>query len=596
MAGAATAATPTLTVRDEYVVEGVAGGTKDFTVGLTLSEPAAGVTVRVTVATQDGTAKAGTDYVAKTEQVSITPGKVYREFTVQLLGDAVTEGDETFNLVLSAPIGATIADGTGAVLVIDDDYVGGSGPVGPGEPRNCSDNNPYTTDTFDAAAGYCKHAVIATKKGADLDGDRWKASQAGGTDCNDANAAVYPTATEIAGDGIDNNCDGITDGGVRDCSDGYPYTTDKYSKKADRCTHTLLTTADLDGDGWVAAQVGGADCNDASATVNPGRAEVSGNGIDDNCDGIIDGGSAPPTTEAIRIIPGSPYTCPKGDVCTQLVVTCEGTEPVRGWVATAAPMAAQPRGVIALFSGARGENFWGVQKESAVDDLQKKGFEVNRVAWPDGWLPIFKLTEAGPDVAACRPAAATQWVHDTRYAPMGLNPADYVCGFCVGGNSGGGAQAAYTLAEYELESIIDAAVITSGPSFASLAEGCLGTPQEFSLEDASRELADLSYGYAREDNGPCFRRDPSWEQTWREDSINDGADDFYYPKTRVEVILGGTDTTTVPPGAHIYVDHLEAAGTNVTETTYPNAGHGLVPMLNDPQALAGIIAAFTYGG
>ncbi|HAO04054.1 MAG: putative metal-binding motif-containing protein [Chitinophagaceae bacterium] len=30
------------------------------------------------------------------------------------------------------------------------------------------------------------------------------------------------------------------------------------------------------------------DCNDASANVNPGHAEVPANGIDDNCNGQID--------------------------------------------------------------------------------------------------------------------------------------------------------------------------------------------------------------------------------------------------------------------------------------------------------------------
>ena len=40
--------------------------------------------------------------------------------------------------------------------------------------------------------------------------------------------------------------------------------------------------ADLDGWGTVC------DCNDSNPSVNPGMAEVAGNGIDDNCDGLID--------------------------------------------------------------------------------------------------------------------------------------------------------------------------------------------------------------------------------------------------------------------------------------------------------------------
>jgi Putative metal-binding motif len=46
-------------------------------------------------------------------------------------------------------------------------------------------------------------------------------------------------------------------------------------------------TADLDGDGW--SQSDG-DCNDADELVHPGRPELCGDRLDNDCDGLFDGG------------------------------------------------------------------------------------------------------------------------------------------------------------------------------------------------------------------------------------------------------------------------------------------------------------------
>ncbi|NOY27148.1 MAG: hypothetical protein GXP62_14865, partial [Oligoflexia bacterium] len=46
-------------------------------------------------------------------------------------------------------------------------------------------------------------------------------------------------------------------------------------------------STDRDGDGWTNAE---GDCDDTNAAVNPDQIEVLGNGIDDNCDGVVDGG------------------------------------------------------------------------------------------------------------------------------------------------------------------------------------------------------------------------------------------------------------------------------------------------------------------
>jgi len=45
---------------------------------------------------------------------------------------------------------------------------------------------------------------------------------------------------------------------------------------------------DRDNDGYLAAQAGGDDCNDEDASVHPGADEVCGDGVDNDCDTLVD--------------------------------------------------------------------------------------------------------------------------------------------------------------------------------------------------------------------------------------------------------------------------------------------------------------------
>jgi hypothetical protein len=113
---------PGLTIDDVRVREGNTGTVPAFFT-VRLSSPST-TTVRVTVATGDFTARAPADYRAQSAVLTISPGRTTVGFAVPVEGDVVDEPDEAFVVRLSAPVGATIADGQGTATIADDDPAG----------------------------------------------------------------------------------------------------------------------------------------------------------------------------------------------------------------------------------------------------------------------------------------------------------------------------------------------------------------------------------------------------------------------------------------------------------------------------------------
>lgn len=83
-------------------------------------------------------------------------------------------------------------------------------------------------------------------------------------DCDDSNAGINPTAAEVCGNQVDENCDGQMDG---DCPDG--------CVDQDQDGHLGLTADCTKGD----------DCVDTNDSIHPDAAEVCGNSVDEDCDG-----------------------------------------------------------------------------------------------------------------------------------------------------------------------------------------------------------------------------------------------------------------------------------------------------------------------
>lgn len=75
----------------------------------------------VDYATSNGSATAGSDYTAASGTLTFAAGVASQTFTVSILDDTIDEPNETVNLTLSNPTGATLTAPSSAVLTINDD-------------------------------------------------------------------------------------------------------------------------------------------------------------------------------------------------------------------------------------------------------------------------------------------------------------------------------------------------------------------------------------------------------------------------------------------------------------------------------------------
>jgi chitinase len=87
-----------------------------FTVSLSSASTSA-VTVGYT--TSNGTATAGSDYIATSGTLTFAPGETSRTVAIIVNGDTTAEAKETFTVTLSNPSGATLVDGSGAGSITD---------------------------------------------------------------------------------------------------------------------------------------------------------------------------------------------------------------------------------------------------------------------------------------------------------------------------------------------------------------------------------------------------------------------------------------------------------------------------------------------
>jgi conserved repeat domain/conserved repeat domain/conserved repeat domain len=111
---------PTVSIANVSVTEGNSATTNaTFTAQLSF---AAAVVSRVRWQTQDGTAIAGSDYIASSGELVFQPGELSKPFTVPITGDTNFEPDETFVIVITGADNVSASPGQAATgTIVNDD-------------------------------------------------------------------------------------------------------------------------------------------------------------------------------------------------------------------------------------------------------------------------------------------------------------------------------------------------------------------------------------------------------------------------------------------------------------------------------------------
>jgi len=104
------------------------------------------------------------------------------------------------------------------------------------------------------------------------------------SDCDDGNDSINPSATDISGNDVDENCSGTVACYDDADSDGYGTTTSTESSFTATGGLADITGAcgSNDGDSWDDTND---DCDDSIDSTNPGATEIVGDGVDNDCDG-----------------------------------------------------------------------------------------------------------------------------------------------------------------------------------------------------------------------------------------------------------------------------------------------------------------------
>jgi hypothetical protein len=255
----------------------------------------------------------------------------------------------------------------------------------------------------------------------------------------------------------------------------------------------------------------------------------------------------------------STISCPasglSGGTCYSFNVSCPAVADATVYLKVV-PAAGAAKGTVVFGTGGGDVSLYdaGAGGHQVVLALQQAGFTTVQLSFdqpftssvPNGWL----TGPGGVRRLACRYATTVQWIYTN------IHNSNTGAPLCATGNSGGAAEIAYALAHYGLDSILAMVEPTSGPPMARIDYGCvcnggsLNTPcgqGAMKLCYGPATAAILDTAYSAPICTQALTGDTTNQAQFLSDSVADPGANFAYPRTAVNIVFGGKDTSSAVP-------------------------------------------------
>ncbi len=289
--------------------------------------------------------------------------------------------------------------------------------------------------------------------------------------------------------------------------------------------------------------------------------------------------------------------------CYQVNTSCPGVADFSAYLKVNSP-AGTPFGTVIFGTGTGGAALYDYDQPdffngstngglAVVQGVLDAGFTTVQVSYgspftdttPDGWL----TGPGGVRRLACRYATVAQWVYQNIHNSNASAP------MCGTANSGGSAGIAYAITDYGLDSIFSMVEETSGPPMARLDQAC-APPSSSACQtrqftcNSGDPVENLTTCYTTADAGIV---DTAYPQPYCKNAINGatppaglflsdsilgGPTPHTLPKTRVNVLFGGQDTSAAVAQGLTWMNGL--TNTNTSQNCVSDAPHP-IPSVQD---------------